>query len=157
MSDYIRWLKPGAESLVLPQQQERSAESQHKTFSSNFIKESESSILPNKTYDNLNREEYQTNNRAGSFRRSSSSTALSLLLRSSRFKELVEKNSSVGDDGTDADEDEKDLFTASDDYEDRRILHGGIGRIPYVFEFDDDCLELKKDLLTTLRRELLAE
>lgn len=107
-------------------------ESQNESVCSNFItskKDKSSSNHQNKTNDTQREEEPQRNICVGSFKRSSSSPALSLLLRSTIFKELVEKNSSASDDENAVDED-------------GRIFYDGTGRIPLAFSSESDDLVL---------------
>lgn len=65
--------------------------------------------------------------------KSSSPTALGLLLRSSIFRELVEKNSNVSEDETDGDEPKNQLQGGcSDDDEYGGFFFDGISDIPFV-------------------------
>lgn len=103
LSTYIRWLKPGATSPGIPQVPEINVESQSVTYDNfNTCKEGQSSFYNAKAFsvDDIKTEQKQEaqprNNSLTSFnKKSSSPTALSLLLKSSIFKELVEKNSLI--------------------------------------------------------------
>ena len=81
--------------------------------------------------------------------KSSSPTALGLLLRSSLFRELVEKNSNVSGDETD-EEVTKDQHQhiASDD-ELGGIFYDGTGDIPFVYDPNRCNLEMQERDLST--------
>lgn len=76
--------------------------------------------------------------------KSSSPTALGLLLRSSIFRELVEKNSMVPEDETDTEEAKNQHQVGSDD--EYGIFYDGIGEIPLVCPSNGDRNELQERL-----------
>lgn len=130
LSNYIRWLKPVAEPRSAAQEPHRIIESHPESFSSNFIarKEPKLPLFQN----NIKQEESPRNICVGSFKKSASSPALSVLLRSSIFKELVEKNPNASDEDTDG-EDIKNEVDAYSDYEKVGLLYDGFDDIPFVF------------------------
>ncbi|KAG6659366.1 hypothetical protein CIPAW_03G029500 [Carya illinoinensis] len=90
-------------------------------------------------------EVFQSKNPFNACNKSSSSpTALGILLRSSVFKELVEKNSNISEDDTDGDEPKNQAQIGSnDDY--AGIFYDGIGDIPFVCTYNrDDSIELQE-------------
>ncbi|XP_048434916.1 ethylene-responsive transcription factor WRI1-like [Pyrus x bretschneideri] len=109
LSSYIRWLKPKAGDTVATQEPESVTEPQNMPFmTSGYIPADETSFSHTNPFasDYLNSPRKQevtrssTNLNAGS--KSSSPTALGLLLQSSIFRELVQKNSNFSeDDSTD--------------------------------------------------------
>ncbi|KAH6801751.1 Integrase-type DNA-binding superfamily protein [Perilla frutescens var. frutescens] len=122
LSSYIPWLKPEANS-------------DH--HDSKLCIESQEtcrpSSLPTRTFmaDNpIKQEVYDTENSSlNSCRKSSSPTALGLLFRSSVFRELVEKNSSLSEEESSDDESTKNLqqrACSNDEY--RGLLYG----MPFV-------------------------
>ncbi|KAJ1386883.1 DNA-binding domain superfamily [Sesbania bispinosa] len=125
LSTYIRWLNPSAGNISETKLESKVApESQTVASQSNYsqIEGSKSLALYSSTYnsDYLNspqkHEVVENKTYQVSSTKSSSPTALGLLLRSSVFRELVEKNLNISGDGTDW-EDTKDQQpqTASDD------------------------------------------
>ncbi|KAG6398297.1 hypothetical protein SASPL_139753 [Salvia splendens] len=100
LSSYIRWLNPRANNSV-PLQELKASTNQPDALSPLCLsKKPHFSCLP-ATPCNINpmatsmQEEFKRNTGIGSCNKSSSPTALGLLLRSSNFKELVEKNSNL--------------------------------------------------------------
>ncbi|XP_073272379.1 AP2-like ethylene-responsive transcription factor At1g16060 [Primulina huaijiensis] len=97
LSTYIRWLKPGARTSV-PDKKTTPCQDSPPIFS-NFQtgEESLSPFLKRRAFsaDDLTKQERFANKVPVSPRTKSSPTALGLLLRSSVFKELVEKNSNI--------------------------------------------------------------
>lgn len=75
--------------------------------------------------------------------KTSSPTALGLLLRSSIFRELVEKNSNVSEDEIDVDETKNQQQIGTDD-EYGEIFYDGIGDIPLVYSSNKDGIELQE-------------
>ena len=78
-----------------------------------------------------------------SINKSSSPTALGLLLRSSVFKELVEKNSNISEDHTDGEEPNNQAQISSDD-DFCGIFYDGIGDIPFVCNSNEESIELQE-------------
>ncbi|KAL7190475.1 hypothetical protein ACSBR2_022705 [Camellia fascicularis] len=137
LSSYIRWLQPGANNPIAVQEQQMNTESQS-VPSSNFSSGEEFQSLfhvDNFSVDDLNfpqkQEVIERKFPVSKYAESSSPTALGLLLRSSVFKELVEKNSNVFEDEIDGEDTKHQLQMGSDD-EYARILYDGNGDIPFV-------------------------
>lgn len=142
MSTYIKWLKPETGSTpeaklhpqALPESQTVASPS-----NSSLIEESKSLTLHNSFFspDYLNSPEKQEAFESQSFQfssnKSSSPTALGLLLRSSLFRELVEKNSNVSEDETDGEVTKEQQIQIASDDELGGIFYDGIGGIPFVF------------------------
>lgn len=114
LSTYIRWLKPGAASnpIVNPGTETvkdvRTMQSMT-NYSTTSTEESPIFTTNPFTFDFLNSPQtkqivFKTQNTLNNVSRSSSPTALGLLLRSSIFRELVEKNSNVSEDETDGED-----------------------------------------------------
>lgn len=106
LSSYIRWLKPRANSSVPLQELKASTQSQEALSPLCLSKKSHFSYLPVKTCKTnpvatSMQDEFRRSAAFGSCRKSSSPTALGLLLRSSVFKELVEKNSNLSGEESD--------------------------------------------------------
>ncbi|CAL5370626.1 unnamed protein product [Camellia sinensis] len=138
LSSYIRWLQPGANNPIAVQEQQMNTESQS-VPSSNFSSGEEFQSLlfhvNNFSVDDLNfpqkQEVIERKSLVSKYAESSSPTALGLLLRSSVFKELVEKNSNVFEDEIDGEDTKHQLQMGSDDKY-ARILYDGNGDIPFV-------------------------
>ncbi|CAL5372050.1 unnamed protein product [Camellia sinensis] len=138
LSSYIRWLQPGANNPIAVQEQQMNTESQS-VPSSNFSSGEEFQSLlfhvDNFSVDDLNfpqkQEVIERKFPVSKYAESSSPTALGLLLRSSVFKELVEKNSNVFEDEIDGEDTKHQLQMGRDD-EYARILYDGNGDIPFV-------------------------
>ncbi|CAK9186133.1 unnamed protein product [Ilex paraguariensis] len=81
---------------------------------------------------------------ASSCKTSSSPTALGLLLRSSIFRELVEKNSSVSEEENLA-EDAKDQRQKGSDDDHAGIFYEGTGDAPFVLSSNGHDVELQGD------------
>ncbi|KAK2966931.1 hypothetical protein RJ640_002116 [Escallonia rubra] len=149
LSTYIRWLKPGANTQVSAQEQKTNADSQA-VPPCNFTLREESQPFFSHTkafaVDDLRspikQEVLQRKFPATSCNKSSSPTALGLLLRSSIFRELVEKNSSSSDEGNDG-EDTKSQPQFSSDDEYPGIFHNGAADIPFVLSSDGHAIEFQ--------------
>lgn len=160
LSTYIRWLKPGAgnpidashELEILPEPPAISS------VTTNTSTTDESTSFLNTNYpftsDYLNSSQKQQVFDAkvplsACTKSSSSPTALGLLLRSSIFRELVEKNSNIS-----AEEDETDVVddrqpknqpqVGSEDDEYSGIFYDGINDIPFVCSSNRDSIELQE-------------
>ena len=122
LSTYIRWLNPAAKTMVLPHDSRANTEPQA-SASSKFLLSEESEPLffrsNSFTMDDLNsphkQEVFHAKIPVGPCSKSSSPTALELLLRSSIFREVVEKNLNVPEDETDAEEEKNQQQVGSDD------------------------------------------
>ncbi|CAL9014475.1 unnamed protein product [Prunus brigantina] len=136
LSSYIRWLKPTADDPIATQEPETVAEPQNMPFMAN------SYISPAESFSHTNpfASDYFTSPRKqeviGS--KSSSPTALGLLLQSSIFRELVQKNSNFSEDeSTDGEETKKQPHVGSDD-EFGGIFYDGIGNYPFACSSNSD-------------------
>ncbi|RVW71644.1 Ethylene-responsive transcription factor WRI1 [Vitis vinifera] len=151
LSTYIRWLNPAANNPVVPHESRANTEPQA-LASSNFVLSEESEPLffhsNSFTMDDLNpphkQEVFQTKIPIEPCSKSSSPTALGLLLRSSIFRELVEKNSNAPEDETDAEDTKNQQQVGSDD--EYGIFYDGIGDIPFVCPSNGDRNELQERL-----------
>ncbi|KAK3015288.1 hypothetical protein RJ639_006926, partial [Escallonia herrerae] len=150
LSTYIRWLKPGANTQVSAQEQKTTADSQA-VPPCNFTSREESQPFFSHTkafaVDDLRsptkQEVLQRKFPATSCNKSSSPTALSLLLRSSIFRELVEKNSSSSDEENDGDNTKNQpQFSSDDEYP--GIFHNGTADIPFVLSSDGHSIEFQE-------------
>lgn len=159
LSTYIRWLKPGANPPPPPQESKPTFEPPSMaTFSNHIPREkatTQLSILQSNPYiiDDLN-----TPNQEDIFQRklpispctkSSSPTALGLLLKSSVFKELVEKNlNTINEDNEE--NDIKNFPQIGNNNEAGEIFYNGISHIPHLCSSISNgetlpCLELKEE------------
>ncbi|KAF5205986.1 Ap2-like ethylene-responsive transcription factor bbm2 [Thalictrum thalictroides] len=121
LSTYIRWLRPGGNASVTSQEPQPKAEPQ--MISEPSFNHTNTSYLVSP----LKQEHFSTNLPFCSSSKSSSPTALSLLLRSTIFQELVEKNSSASSEEIDGGTPQN----GSDD-EYGGIFYNTIVDIPYV-------------------------
>nr|QNI23753.1 AP2/ERF transcription factor [Camptotheca acuminata] len=147
LSTYIKRLKPGSNTAVATQESQINAELQA-VESSNFI--SGSMLFPSSSFmvDELNspqkQEVLERKFPVTSCNKSSSPSALGLLLRSSIFRELVEKNSNVSEDDNDGEDTKNELQMGSDDeYTGMGIFYDGIGDIPFVLSSNNHGIELQ--------------
>lgn len=154
LSTYIRWLKPGA-GRPIDATNESEILTEPPTISSTT---DESTSFLNTSYpfasDYLNspqkQQVFNTKNPLSTCNKSSSTpTALGLLLRSSIFRELVEKNSntSAEEDETDGGDDHQPKSqpqVGSEDDEYGGILYDGINDIPFVCSSNRDSIELQE-------------
>ncbi|KAF8408057.1 hypothetical protein HHK36_007198 [Tetracentron sinense] len=147
LSTYIRWLRPGGNALVaIPQEPRTNVESQAVPSLSNLIPSGEpetsffhTSIFTNDDLGSPQKQEvFQRKTPVSPCSKPSSPTALSLLLRSSIFRELVEKNASSTDDGHG--EDTRYQTQIGSDNDCGEIFYGGISDIPYEFPSNVDTL-----------------
>ncbi|KAF8012996.1 hypothetical protein BT93_I0996 [Corymbia citriodora subsp. variegata] len=154
LSTYIRWLKPGTNdsSLILPEQHIFS-DSSIALSATNYIpvEETKSSFFTANpfTEDYLNnipqkQDTIESKAPISSCKKSSSSpTALGLLLRSSVFRELVEKNTTVSEDDTDGEEAKTQPLQGSDN-EFMGIFCDGMGDVPFIYSSDRDDVQLQE-------------
>ncbi|CAL5191235.1 unnamed protein product [Lathyrus oleraceus] len=148
LSSYIKWLKP--ESTIEPNHESKTLQKDSQTIASpnnsTLLQESKllalqkSFFLPDYNLNSTEKQESSIENKNYSFlsNKSTSPTALSLLLRSSLFKELLEKNSNVSED-----EVAKEQQIASDD-ELGEIFYDGIGNISFDFDPNRCSIELQE-------------
>ncbi|KAI6700585.1 hypothetical protein NL676_014909 [Syzygium grande] len=152
LSTYIRWLKPGTNgsSLILPEQQIFTDSSITPSATNSIpVEETKSSFFLANPFT----EDYLTNipRKQDTFeskvpvsscsKSSSSPTALGLLLRSSVFRELVEKNTTISDDDTDGEE-AKDQPPQGSDDEFTGIFRDRIGDVPFICSSNRDGVQL---------------
>ncbi|XP_056169731.1 AP2-like ethylene-responsive transcription factor AIL7 [Syzygium oleosum] len=152
LSTYIRWLKPGTNgsSLILPEQQ-IFTDSSIALSTTNYIpvEETKSSFfLANPFMEddltNIPRKQDTFKSKvpvSSGSKSSSSPTALGLLLRSSVFRELVKKNTSVSEEDTDGEEAKDQPLQGSDD-EFTGIFCDGIGDVPFICSSNRDGVQL---------------
>ncbi|XP_068636232.1 AP2-like ethylene-responsive transcription factor At1g16060 [Aristolochia californica] len=142
LSTYIRWLRPGSNNLLEPQESRPSTETRALALApttSNFQKEEPDTCFRYNPFvqDDLcppHKQEFQSRQISNvSFNKSSSSpTALGLLLRSSFFRELVEKNSSAAENEVEGDNvRQRQQITGSDD-EYPSVFYDGIADVPLL-------------------------
>ncbi|KAK7340500.1 hypothetical protein VNO77_21205 [Canavalia gladiata] len=156
LSTYIKWLKPvGGNTPEGKLESQAVQESQTVASPCNYapIEESKSLTLHNNFFnsDSLNSPVKQENfgNKTYQFsnNKSSSPTALGLLLRSSLFRELVEKNSNVSGDEADGEVTKDQQQQVVSDDELGGIFYDTIGDIPFVCDPNRFNFELQeKDL-----------
>ncbi|BAT83396.1 hypothetical protein VIGAN_04053700 [Vigna angularis var. angularis] len=154
LSTYIKWLKPGGGSSPEAKLETHAVlEGQKVASPSNYslTEESKSSVIHNSFFslDSLNspvgQENFGSKPYPFSSSKSSSPTALGLLLRSSLFRELVEKNSNVSGDEADDGEvrkSEQPQIASDDDL--GGIFFDSIGDIPFVCDLNRYNLELQE-------------
>ncbi|KAI3963474.1 hypothetical protein MKW98_022896 [Papaver atlanticum] len=146
LSTYIRWLRPGTNALVPSQEQQSNSEPQ--TFPKSSMLIPSNSITVDESGSPRNQEALgkEISVSSCSNRSSSSPTALSLLLRSSVFRELVERNSYATNDEIDAEVARHQARVAGED-EFSRILCHRIADLPYGCPPSEDMpsIELQED------------
>ncbi|KAL1338082.1 hypothetical protein AAHE18_10G185300 [Arachis hypogaea] len=138
LSSYIRWLKPsGGNISELKQESEVTPKSQTVVSQTHSpIEGSKSLAVHTFSPDYLdlpqNHEIFENKTFQFSSNKSSSPTALSLLLRSSIFRELVEKNLNMCGDETDGEDkkDQRPQITSDDEL--GGIFYDGISNLPYL-------------------------
>ncbi|KAK4417692.1 AP2-like ethylene-responsive transcription factor [Sesamum alatum] len=140
LSTYIRWLKPGA-NISVPTQESKPA------FASPFLtgEETLSTSLKRKAFSAEDLQETFVSKLPISPCSRSSPTALGLLLRSSVFRELVEKNSNVSEEETDG-ENNVNLTRVGSDNEYGGIFCDGSEDIPFAVSSDGQSIELQEQL-----------
>ncbi|KAJ7974445.1 AP2-like ethylene-responsive transcription factor [Quillaja saponaria] len=140
LSTYIRWLKPAGGNMPVTNTQEQQiiTEPQIETSPSNYPPIEESYPLFFQNDDPFNsdylhspqkQDIFQQETILNSCSKSSSPTALGLLLRSSVFRELVEKNSNISGDETDTDDRKDQQPQIPCDDESGGVFCHGIGGI----------------------------
>ncbi|KAF2316233.1 hypothetical protein GH714_041574 [Hevea brasiliensis] len=150
LSTYIRWLKPGVAVQVAANETETVIDPQTLPSTNSYIarEESKPSFLSTTQFSSdyldspQKQEVFQNNIPVSPCNKASSPSALSLLLRSSIFKELVEKNSNVSEDDNDGEETKNQPQIGSDD-EFGGIFYEGIGDIPFAYS-NKESLDLQE-------------
>ncbi|KAK3026691.1 hypothetical protein RJ639_041538 [Escallonia herrerae] len=153
LSTYIRWLRSGANSLASQDPRTSSLPAQTSPNRVNPDEEPEFTFNTSSfTMGNLGnpqtRELLETKMPISPCSNSSAPTALGLLLRSSMFKELVEKNSSAADkDESEGNDTKKETQTSGgeDNFGGMFNYHHGISNVPYVSPSNANSLELKEE------------
>lgn len=150
LSTYIRWLKPGVAAQVAATEPQTITEPQVLSTNNYFLREeSKPSFLSTIQYgpdyiDSPTKQEcFQSKAPVSPSNKSSSPTALSLLLRSSIFRELVEKNSNVSKDENEGDEAKHEPQVGNDD-EFGGIFYDDIGDVSFSFSSNKENLELQE-------------
>ncbi|XP_020213489.1 AP2-like ethylene-responsive transcription factor At1g16060 [Cajanus cajan] len=154
LSTYIKWLKPSGGStpeakleshaVLLESQKVSSPSSYALTEESKSLALYSSFFSPDSLSSPIRPGNFGSKTYQFSSNKSSSPTALSLLLRSSLFRELVEKNSIVsGDEGDGEVTKDQQPQIASDD-ELGGIFYDNIGDIPFVCDPNRYNLELQE-------------
>ncbi|OMO77448.1 hypothetical protein COLO4_25164 [Corchorus olitorius] len=155
LSTYIRWLKPGTNNLVAANESLGMPEPELVPLTSSYsprdIESNKPSFCHSFATDYLNspqkQEVLETKLPTNSYNKSSSSpTALGLLLRSSIFRELVEKNANINvseDESTDADDEPKNRQARCDD-ELGGLFYDGFSDFPFLCSSGKDSLELQE-------------
>ncbi|XP_022843373.1 AP2-like ethylene-responsive transcription factor At1g16060 [Olea europaea var. sylvestris] len=144
LSTYIRWLRPGANNSVSAQEPNFSQESQALLPP---LCSCEKSLSPCSTTRAFNVDDPSKMEKSARkipvspCRKSSSPTALGLLLQSSIFRELVEKNSNVTEENDD--KNTKSMLEVGSGDEYRGIFYDGIADIPLVFSSNGHGIELQ--------------
>jgi hypothetical protein len=153
LSTYIRWLKPGANTAAAAHEPQAITEPQIVASPTSYTPREESKSLffhtdPLLTADYLDSPTkqvvFQSKIPLSSCSKSSSTTALGLLLRSSVFKELVEKNSNLSEDDSDGEEPKNIQAQIGSDNDFGAIFYDGIGDIPFVCTSAGDAIELQE-------------
>ncbi|KAF6159943.1 hypothetical protein GIB67_033027 [Kingdonia uniflora] len=153
LSTYIRWLRPGANSLLVSQEPQTISDSRafpltnlsipsikHESSTPSFYHTNKPLVQDN--YNSHKQEVFQTKAHVSTSlcKNPSSPTALSLLLRSSIFRELVEKNSSSSDEETEVEDVRHQVHVGNDDDEYASLFCDGIGEIPFGLTTSDTIL-----------------
>ncbi|RZC94368.1 hypothetical protein C5167_026838 [Papaver somniferum] len=139
LSTYIRWLRPGITALVPSQEQQSNSEPQTFPKSSMLIPSNSLTVHESGSPRNQEAHGKEISVSSCSNRSSSSPTALSLLLRASVFRELVERNSYATNDKIDSEVARHQARVAGED-EFSRILCHRIADLPYGVLHQRICL-----------------
>ncbi|XP_050223191.1 AP2-like ethylene-responsive transcription factor At1g79700 [Mercurialis annua] len=144
LSTYIRWLKP----QVAANDPQTVADSRMFPSIGNYLtrEECKPSFFSTTPFDQdctnspRKQEEFRSKTPISPCSKTSSPTALSLLLRSSIFRELVEKNSSVSEEENEGEESTKNQIQIDEFGE---IFYDGIGDIPFAYASNKEGLEIE--------------
>lgn len=144
LSSYIRWLKPGGKAADEQQQASMAPRSALLPLPPDYImgEDSKPSIFPSTTpyaaeflgskwKQDIFERKPSINPGMNNSPSAPSPTALGLLLRSSVFRELVEKNASVPEDDTDVEDVKNQTQLGSDEDGYAEIFCDSMGDIPY--------------------------
>ncbi|RWR80573.1 AP2-like protein ethylene-responsive transcription factor [Cinnamomum micranthum f. kanehirae] len=138
LSTYIRWLRPGSSAFITSKEPRVDSENQAVTSSTFPPKEypqpfyNYNTLTTDDMGDFPPKQEYQTGQISSGTDRSSPRTALSVLLRSSIFRELVEKNSNAGSDSEVEGDEIKNQQQLGNDEEFGLTYLDGIANMPYI-------------------------
>ncbi|XP_050134451.1 AP2-like ethylene-responsive transcription factor At1g79700 [Malus sylvestris] len=139
LSSYIRWLKPRADDMIASQQvPEAVIKPKNTPFAGSSYMTTEQSPF---SLTNPFASDYVHSPRKQEVIRtskSSSPTALGLLLQSSVFRDLVQKNSSFSDDDSIDGEEPRNQLQAGRDDEFGGIIYDGVGGSPFVCSSNTD-------------------
>ncbi|XP_007216819.1 AP2-like ethylene-responsive transcription factor At1g16060 [Prunus persica] len=146
LSSYIRWLKPRADDPIATQEPETVAEPQNiPAFMANsYIPTEEPSFSHTNPFASgyLSSPQKQKVTRSSvplnTGSKSSSPTALGLLLQSSIFRELVQKNANFSEDESTDGEEKKNQTQVGSDDEFSGIFYDGIRDNPFVCSSNSD-------------------
>ncbi|KAL2330023.1 hypothetical protein Fmac_017604 [Flemingia macrophylla] len=153
LSTYIKWLKPSGGSIQETKLESHAVLESPKVASpSNYALTEESKSLalhnsffsPDSLSSTIRHGNFGSKNYQFSSKKSSSPTALSLLLRSSLFKELVEKNSNVYGDEADGEITKDRMTKIAGDDELGGIFYDSLGDIPYICDPNRYNMELQE-------------
>ena len=147
----IGWLKPGPNASLATHEPQTIPEPQTVASPSNYNPKEEfkslffhtNPLVTGYLKSPQKQDIFESKIPINSINKSSSPTALGLLLRSSVFKELVEKNSNISEDDTDGEEPNNQVQIGSDD-DFCGIFYDGIGDIPFVCNSNEDSIELQE-------------
>ncbi|KAM1614398.1 hypothetical protein ACFX1T_023542 [Malus domestica] len=139
LSSYIRWLKPRADDMIASQQvPEAVIKPKNTPFAASSYMTTEQSPF---SLTNPFASDYVHSPRKQEVIRTSkpsSPTALGLLLQSSVFRDLVQKNSSFSDDDSIDGEEPRNQLQAGRDDEFGGIIYDGVGGSPFVCSSNTD-------------------
>ena len=151
LSTDIGWLKPGPNASLATHEPQAIPEPQTVASPSNYNPKEEfkslffhtNPLVTGYLKSPQKQDIFESKIPISSINKSSSPTALGLLLQSSVFKELVEKNSNISEDDTDGEEPNNQAQMGSDDGF-CGIFYDGIGDIPFVCNSNEDSIELQE-------------
>ncbi|WCJ20808.1 Integrase-type DNA-binding superfamily protein [Euphorbia peplus] len=150
LSTYIRWLKPGVAAQVATNESQPIPEPQL-LLTDNYAlrEESKPSFLSNiqfssdYTDSSQKQEAFQNKVPVSPSSKASSPTALSLLLRSSIFRDLVEKNSNISEDENEGEEAKNEPQVGHDDGF-GGIFYDGTVDLTFPYSSNKNSLELEE-------------
>lgn len=140
LSTYIKWLRPEDDANIPPNDPEEMVTPQVFPSSYNSSLNDGPELMFHTSQFTPNIMGSPRKAEASSCAISSSPTALGVLLRSSIFKELVEKNSSASDNEVEGDDTRHEITGTPDEY--GNILYEEITGTPYVCSNDDSILNV---------------
>ncbi|WJX80639.1 hypothetical protein P8452_63609 [Trifolium repens] len=155
LSSYIKWLKPESdkeekhESQALPKESQTMESPNNSTLlqESKLLALQKSFFIPNYINSNEKQESsssFESKNYHFLSNKSTSPTALSLLLRSSLFRELLEKNSNVSEDEVTSEQHQNRQQQIASDDELGGTFYDGIDNISFDFDPNICNIELQE-------------